>query len=93
MADQDWADLARNSARALGLLGYAVSDCLPGDAEPCGGTFIEHAAANLAALTAVIDHHLEHLQPPSGMFTSVYSDTEAKLLEPGCQLYAVEGGS
>jgi len=87
MADQAWADLARNSIQALGLLGYPVPPCLPDNAEPCGGTYAEHCVANLAALSAVIDHQLKHLAPPDGMFTEIYTDIEAKLQHPDCQLF------
>jgi hypothetical protein len=90
MADLAWADLARNSAQSLALLGYPVSACLPGDAEPCGGSYAEHAAANLIAMMAVNAHHLKHLAPSEELFDSVYDDTVAKLNQPGCQLYHVD---
>jgi len=62
MSDTQWADLARASRQALGLLGYPIDDrCLPDEPSPCGGTFQLHAIAHLATLAAVTDHHLEHL--------------------------------
>jgi hypothetical protein len=60
-----WEQVARNSRQALALLGYPIaSNCLPGEAEPCGGTFAEHAMAHLATLKAVCDHQLDHLDHP-----------------------------
>lgn len=82
--DQDWAALAHASGQALSLLGYPVPPCLPDDTEPCGGNFATHLAANLAALSAVIDHHLAHLNPPGGLFTTVYHAIETEI-EAKCQ--------
>jgi hypothetical protein len=60
--DAEWEPLARSSREALALLGYAITiRCLPGEPGPCGATFAQHAAAHLATMQAVIEHHLSHL--------------------------------
>lgn len=75
MSDEQWRDLAEGTRTALHLLGYTIEPhCLPGETEACGGTYAEHAVAHLAALTAVINHHLVHLSPPSDMVSDIYHD-------------------
>ena len=84
MSDQNWADLARASRDALGLLGYGIEPrCLPDEPEACGGTYAEHVAAHLAALKAVADHHLSHLGAPAAMADDVYEHTAADLEHAG----------
>ena len=79
VADESWAELAGAARQALALLGYGTPDCLPGGAAPCGGTWAEHAAAGLAALKAVADHHLAHLAPPELMTSTVYEAVAATI--------------
>lgn len=70
--DLVWRDLAYASREALARLGYDISArCLPDEADPCTGTFALHVIAHLAAIKAVADHHLEHLQPPAGMVDEI----------------------
>lgn len=57
-----WKPLAERTREALGLLGYKVPACLPGEPEACGGNFAEHAAAYLAALKAVIEVRIGHVE-------------------------------
>jgi hypothetical protein len=79
MPDQDyqkWQPVAECTREALGLLGYGIPDCLPGEPEACGGNFAEHAMAHLAALRAVVDHRISHLgtdaQP---LVAQIYTET------------------
>lgn len=68
-----WAEVARASREALALMNYSISTrCLPDEEKPCGGDFAQHALAHMAALTAVIDHQMTHLNAPQGMFTDIY---------------------
>jgi hypothetical protein len=70
-----WQPVAQSTRQALGLLGYGVPDCLPGEPQACGGNFAEHAMGNLAALRALVDHRIAHLgadaQP---LVDSIYGD-------------------
>jgi hypothetical protein len=60
--DRAWKSLAENSREALALLGYPITPrCLPGETEPCGGSYADHAAAHLITLLAVAEHHLTHV--------------------------------
>lgn len=80
--DTRWRVLAENSRTALELLGYRVEPhCMPGEANPCGGTFAQHFAANLAALKAVTDHHLAHMGPAfvAPIYPGAYAAVEADL--------------
>jgi len=80
--DAGWAPLARGSRDALARLGLTTGPrCLPGerDAGQCGGTFAEHAAAHLATLKAVADHHLAHLGTPAHILAAVYDVTAAQI--------------
>ncbi len=79
--DESWAPLARSTREALRLLGYGIEPrCLPGEAEACGGTFTEHAAAQLAALRAVTDHHAAHLGPEwFELLGAVYAKASAEV--------------
>ena len=62
--DESWAEVARGTRRALAELGHPITPlCLPDEADPCGGTFTQHALAHLATIKAVADHQLEHLGP------------------------------
>lgn len=86
MSDERWKGLAENSRRALNLLGYLVEpQCMPGESNPCGGTYAEHFTANLAALKAVADHHLAHIGPAfvAPIFGPVY-DSVADNLAADC---------
>jgi len=66
-SDQSWAEVARATRDALALLGRPITPrCLPDEADPCGGTFADHAAAHLATIKAVADHQLLHLGPEYG---------------------------
>lgn len=82
MSDDRWKGLAENSRQALNLLGYLVEpQCMPGEDNPCGGTFAQHFAANLAALKAVADHHLAHMGPAfvAPIYGDAYRAVEASL--------------
>ena len=94
MADQqrtevNWADLTRNAREALSLLGYPVPPCLPDEPDACGGNYTQHLASYLAALRAVISHHLLHLGAPPRMVRDITKRTAAVLHEDcranGCQ--------
>jgi hypothetical protein len=81
--DETWAQVARDSRDALALLGFPITGrCLPDEAEPCGATWAQHAAAQLATLRAVVDHQLEHVGLP-GVAGEVYRH-EAAELEAEC---------
>lgn len=81
MADTDWAPIARSSREALRQLGYNVDPvCLPDEAKPCGGTFIQHTVAHLAAIKAVADHQLLHTGAPAAMIDDIYQATMAGLI-------------
>ena len=70
--DAAWANLANASRGALALLGHQIGPlCLPGEPDACGIGYELHALAHLAALAAVVDHHLEHL---GGMDSPTVSD-------------------
>lgn len=56
-----WRQVAEATRDALARLGYPVPACLPGEADECGGSDAEHAAANLGALRAVVEHRITHL--------------------------------
>jgi hypothetical protein len=61
-ADDAWQPLAEGTRAALANLGYLItSQCLPGEADPCGHGYAEHVAAHLRMLQLVITHHIEHL--------------------------------
>lgn len=60
-----WRAVAEATREALALLGYATPACLPGEPGECGGSDAEHAAANLGALRAVVEHRITHLGPCS----------------------------
>jgi len=73
MSDLAWAQVARDTRQALNLLGYAIGPrCLPDETGACGATFREHAGAHLAAIKAVADHQLAHLNPPDGLVNTTY---------------------
>lgn len=68
--DQAWCWLAEQSRVALRHLGWNIGPrCLPGEPDECGGTFAQHTVAHMAALTAVINHHLAHLSAAYGAET------------------------
>jgi hypothetical protein len=80
VSDQNWADLARASRDALGLLGYGISPrCLPDEPGACGGTFAQHVMAHLATLMAVAEHHLSHLGAPAEQVAEIYERAVAEL--------------
>jgi len=58
-----WRPVAEATREALHQLGYGTPACLPGEPEECGGSDAEHAAANLGALRAVVEHRIVHLGP------------------------------
>jgi len=83
--DENWAEVARASRGALALLGRPVGPrCLPGEPDWCGGSFAQHAGAQLAALKAVADHQLSHLGPPAAMITEIYAHELAELESRCC---------
>ena len=86
--DLTWRGLAESSKGALALLGYPTPPCLPHDPEPCGANYAEHATAQLAALAAVVDHHLIHLGAPE-LAAATYSSVVADL-HAGCDLHGAE---
>jgi hypothetical protein len=64
-SDESWAEVAHESRAALASLGYSIGPrCLPDEADPCGASFAQHAAAHLATIKAVCDHQLSHLGSP-----------------------------
>lgn len=82
MPDDAWQPLAERSREALRLLGYDVAVlCMPGEPEPCGGSFAQHTAAHMAAIKAVTDHHLAHLGPGvvAPIFGVTYDSVAAEL--------------
>ena len=84
IVDEEWARVARESREALELLGRPLPRCLPGEADECGATFAQHAAAHLATIKAVADHQLWHLGPG---FSQVHGDVywnERRTLETAC---------
>jgi hypothetical protein len=86
--DEAWAEVARTTRDALALLGRPVGPrCLPGEPDHCGGSFADHAAAQLAALEAVIEHQLWHLRPPDSMIAHIRQHERAEL-EKGCPDHA-----
>jgi hypothetical protein len=86
LPDAEWADLARAARRSLVHMGfYCESGCLPDEPSPCGGTFAQHAAVNLARLRAVTDHHLAHLAAPSAVIEDEYKRVLLHLNLPPCQ--------
>jgi hypothetical protein len=84
MNDEIWAPVARSARSALDTLGYPMSgECLPFEADPCGGTFAQHCVAYFA----VVDHQMEHLGV--GLKDPHASEIYARSLEiirGGCQL-------
>jgi hypothetical protein len=75
-----WQPVAEDTRRALGLLGYPVPDCFPGKPEACGGSFLQHAAANMGVLRAVVEYHITHLGDAAEISDTVYADTLVQLL-------------
>lgn len=87
VADENWAPLARASREALNKLdnyGRCRPCCLPGEADWCGCTFEQHAAANLATLKALTDHYLNMTQMPDSMITDIYEDALATFRKKCC---------
>lgn len=86
--DGKWAEYARVTRDAAALLGYRVDDrCLPDEKEPCGGTFGQHAMANLAVIKAVCDHQLLHLGAPPETVAVIYDGVLGEIRDPAtCQL-------
>lgn len=61
-ADASWAAVARDTREALRYLGHPIEPmCLPGELQECGGSYAEHAAAQLATIIAIARHQLAHL--------------------------------
>ena len=86
--DEAWAEVARNSREALALLGYSIGPrCLPDEPDACGGTWAQHAAAQLGVLKAVADHQLAHLGGPYVEISGQrYWIAREELTDhPGCQ--------
>ena len=86
--DQIWAPVARSARSVLETLGFAIDPkCLPGEAEPCGGTFAQHCVAYFAAISAVSDHQMEHLGiGPQDPHASEIYERSLKVIRDGCQL-------
>jgi len=86
--DDAWAGVARGARTALHNLGHPVDpDCLPGEPEPCGGSFAEHCVAYFAAIAAVTDHQMEHLGigPRDPHASDIYNRT-LETIRRDCQL-------
>lgn len=82
-----WESLAVATRDALRLLGYDGPDCLPGEPGACGGTFYQHVAAHLGALSAVVDHHLAHVHADgrdmaADVAAKTWTDLEEACLNP-----------
>ena len=89
MVDDDrpkWKPIAERTREALGLLGWEVPACLPGEPLACGGDFAEHTLGHLAALKAVVEDRIAHLGDGSApMVEEIYTSTLATLrTEPPC---------
>jgi hypothetical protein len=83
--DRDWAQLSERSREALALLGYTVEPmCLPHEAAPCGGTYFEHFAAHMAAMAALVNHHLMHCGPDAAPIYGVTYGAVSKSLSEDC---------
>lgn len=77
-----WRELAESTREALRLLGYGTPDCLPGEPGECGGSYAEHATAHLAALRAVVNQRITHLeQEARAMVREISASVAAKLAE------------
>lgn len=89
-----WKPLAERTREALALLGYQVPACLPGEPEACGENFVMHAVGNLAALKAVVEVHIAHLDAEAmPMVDGIYANTLANLrAEPPCEQGHQVGG-
>jgi hypothetical protein len=83
--DQSWAAVSRAIRDALALLGHPITaKCLPDEAEPCGASFSQHAAAHLGCLLAIADHQLDHLGPAGWVIATEVKDHKLAELR-GCQ--------
>ena len=82
--DTIWRRPAERTRRALRLLGWDGPDCLPHEPTACGGTYLLHTVAHLAAIKACADHHLAHAGPAAGIADSIYASTLADV-EEGCE--------
>jgi hypothetical protein len=77
-----WAEFAVQTRDCLAHLGFTiVGNCMPDETEPCGGTYREHARANLTALIAVADHQLKHA---GGLVPETY-DWATGLIRADCK--------
>lgn len=80
-----WKPLAEHTREALELLGYGVPRCLPDEPDACGGDYAHHTLGHLAALKAVVDHHLAHLGEGSApLVADIYAQV-ATGLEGTCE--------
>jgi|GEM_PF-2458330 len=81
VSDESWAAVAREARNVLKLLGWPIGpQCFPGEQDPCGGTFAQHAAANFGVLIALCEHQLEHLGPQyQGMAYEVGQNAKSEL--------------
>jgi hypothetical protein len=79
--DASWRAVAVASRVALALLGYTVtSRCLPGEPNPCGASYAQHAAGYLGKIQAVCAHRLLHLGTAGQQIAlEVYGDAISEL--------------
>ena len=78
-----WRPMAEATREALALLGYDVPACLPGEPQACGGSDAGHAAANLGALRAVVEHRITHLGPGARPLVDAVADRVTAELTAG----------
>jgi hypothetical protein len=80
-----WAEVARGARRALAEVGYpAPPECMPDEAQPCGGTAQFHALAYFSILQVVAEHQLNHLGANPSVVADIQLQAEAEL-SAGCQ--------
>jgi len=84
--DTSWRPLAEQTRFALQHLNFCIEGaCLPGETDACGGTFAQHAMAQLAALRAVVDDQISHLGTDAGPHVEmIYQETRRELSADWC---------
>lgn len=74
-----WAVFAVQTRDCLRHLGFDIPErCMPDEPKPCGASFQQHARANLSALLAVVDHHLDHA---GGVSAELYTWAVGKIAQ------------
>jgi len=84
MGDEAFKELAEATRAALALMGKDIEPrCLPGERDPCGRSYAEHAVAHLAAMAAIIDHQLTVIGPEfvACIYPDVYAATAEDIAE------------